>query len=269
MKNYLIMICFFGFLSAYPVHADDSVASIKAGSVVLEKIAGIAMTDEVLSISKENIHVRLEFENQTRADITTLVAFPVPDIRIYSESDNAIDISSANPMGFNVKVNGTDVPFQLEKKNIGENEGATIYSLKYYWQQTFPAGKKIVIEHEYRPARGAVSSHAEPSQDEIKNYCIEPGLQQTIKTLLKNSGMKPGQNFVSWSWIDYTLVTGANWKGPIGKFKLILGKGSPENFISTCFTGFKKVSPVQFESVKSNFEPKEDLHVLFLTVEKM
>ena len=48
------------------------------------------------------------------------------------------------------------------------------------------------------------------------------------------------------NWMSYVLSTGANWSGPIGHFSLTVDKGVPENFVSFCGQGVKKVGPTTF-----------------------
>lgn len=42
----------------------------------------------------------------------------------------------------------------------------------------------------------------------------------------------------------------------------MVDKGSPDNLVSFCMSGVKKISPTQFEVRRTNFEPKGDLDVL-------
>jgi hypothetical protein len=42
-------------------------------------------------------------------------------------------------------------------------------------------------------------------------------------------------------------------------------KGAPENLLSFCMDGVKKISPTQFEVRKTNFEPAKDLDILIAT----
>ena len=42
----------------------------------------------------------------------------------------------------------------------------------------------------------------------------------------------------------------------------MIDKGKPENLVSLCMSGVKKISPTQFEVRKRNFEPKGNLEVL-------
>lgn len=63
-----------------PAVANDGVASIGAGGIVLEKNDDIHLRSEVLRISVDRVDVAYEFENATDRDITLTLAFPFPDI---------------------------------------------------------------------------------------------------------------------------------------------------------------------------------------------
>jgi Domain of unknown function (DUF4424)/YARHG domain len=65
--------------------------------------------------------------------------------------------------------------------------------------------------------------------------------------------------------IEYVLTTGANWSGPIKDFRLVVDKGTPDNLISFCGQGVRKISPTQFELRASNFVPSSNVSVLVLT----
>jgi hypothetical protein len=43
-----------------------------------------------------------------------------------------------------------------------------------------------------------------------------------------------------------------------------MGKSKPDNFVSFCMDGVKKIGPTQFEVRKSNFEPAKDLNILIV-----
>ena len=80
---------------------------------------------------------------------------------------------------------------------------------------------------------------------------------------LEAAAAKSGPHYTE-QWISYILTTGANWSGPIGKFKLTVDKGREKDFVSFCGTGVKKVGPTTFEMSATDFYPQKDLHVLFL-----
>jgi hypothetical protein len=66
------------------------------------------------------------------------------------------------------------------------------------------------------------------------------------------------------NYLEYILVTGANWAGPIKNFRLVIDKGSPNNLVSFCGSNVRKIGPTQFEVRMSNFTPKSNLNVLIL-----
>ena len=60
------------------------------------------------------------------------------------------------------------------------------------------------------------------------------------------------------------LSTGANWSGPIRRFRVVVDKGAPGNLVSFCGEGVRKISPTQFEMRKTDFVPNGNLSVLIL-----
>jgi hypothetical protein len=65
-------------------------------------------------------------------------------------------------------------------------------------------------------------------------------------------------------WIGYVLKTGANWKGPIGDFHVVIDKGKPDSLVSVCGQDVRKVSFTQFEMRRTNFTPRSDLDILII-----
>ena len=138
----------------------------------------------------------------------------------------------------------------------------------YYWQQTFPAHQELVVDHRYLPSVGAIVSMkgsfwldnpTNLGMDRSKGlnrFCIDQDLRHSMVT--------PDRMW-SPNWVEYILVTGANWAGPIGKFRLVIDKGSADNLVSFCGQGVRQISPTQFEVSKSNFTPSSNLSVLVLS----
>jgi Domain of unknown function (DUF4424) len=129
----------------------------------------------------------------------------------------------------------------------------------YYWQQTFPAHRVVAIDHRYLPS---VGGSVPLSTTSLRQY-MDKSAYCTDQDFL-NSMMPPNR---MWSphYVGYVLVTGANWAGPIKKFRLVIDKGSPDNLVSFCGRNVRKIGPTQFEMSASNFTPTSDLRVLFLT----
>jgi len=143
--------------------------------------------------------------------------------------------------------------------------GVWVLKTTYHWLQTFPAGRPIVVEHAYTPSVGATVATSVGTEygAEIKDrYCVDKALTDTVVRAAKadKDGNAPWVD----RWIDYVLVTGGNWKKPIGDFRLVVDKGSPKNLVSFCGSGVKKISPTQFEMRRTNWRPEKDLSILLL-----
>jgi hypothetical protein len=131
-------------------------------------------------------------------------------------------------------------------------------------KQTFPAKQRVSVEHQYAPlASGSVGGGLSKSQrktdwfqDEQRKYCID-------KDWLASFDRK-GTELYGEIWLGYVLKTGANWKGPIGDFRLVVDKGKPDALVSFCAEGVKKISPTQFEVRYTNFTPTKDLDILIV-----
>lgn len=312
-----------------PSLANDSTANYAAGGLVLGKTDAIEMRSEDLFVSQERIEVTYAFLNTSKKDVTTTVAFPMPDIRVdpFMGDYSLPGENPSDPFAFKTIVDGKPVAMKLEQKvfSRGEDVTATMKRLKlpfppqtekaramldalpddakaelvaaeiaveeqydegkgmekhlspnwtwkatYHWTQTFPAGKPVKIEHRYTPSVGGSVGTSlgmnipddTYAAEQIKTYCVDDNL---MKTLVKRTkGVGEGQIAFSEARVDYILVTGANWAKPIGDFRLVVDKGSAKNLVSFCAEGVKKIAPTQFEVRKTNFTPKEDLHVLIL-----
>jgi opacity protein-like surface antigen len=143
-------------------------------------------------------------------------------------------------------------------------------------KQIFPAGKTITVEHSYKPVvGGSVGGMLERSGRKDSSYKEYIGSFCADKSFIKGfdkirySGKKDkdgdeiGQMYVE-TWLDYVLKSGANWKGPIKNFRLVVDKGNAKNLVSFCMDGVTKISPTQFEVRKTNFEPNKDLNILIV-----
>ncbi|NMA97224.1 MAG: DUF4424 domain-containing protein [Phyllobacteriaceae bacterium] len=147
------------------------------------------------------------------------------------------------------------------------------YRATYTWEAHFPAGERVTVEHSYKPSVGGtvgVSFLAEPYEDwdpaaEYKQkYCTDDAFLNAVRNTLKNPDEPYSAPFFE-NWISYILTTGGNWAGGgIEKFRLVIDKGEPENLVSFCGEGVKKIGPTTFEMVKEDFWPREELNILIL-----
>jgi hypothetical protein len=145
--------------------------------------------------------------------------------------------------------------------------------------QLFPAGKTIMVEHQYIPVAGGSVGGALVAEyrknpdsqfsDYAKQYCIDKTFLSSFDkahAAKQRAFDAKGDDYSGIPhmehWISYILKSGANWKGPIKNFRLVVDKEKPSNLLSFCGTGLKKIGPTQFEMRKTNFEPAANLHIL-------
>jgi len=319
-------------LAPAPVLANDSTAELTTGGLVFAKSASVEMRAEDLFVSDKEIRVRYRFFNAAPRDVTSLVAFPMPDI-VYDGPDDSLAIPSEDPanfLDFQTNADGRPVAAELEQKALAngvdqtarlkalgvplapqleqtdkaldaltpaqkaelanlkmtapndydvgkgmEHHLTAAWTLKstYFWRQTFPAGREIVIEHRYRPSVGETTGTQLGSPDLEKDalaryettYCVD----QDFLSAARQAMGKPDQTGLLSSpfferRIAYILTTGANWAGPINDFHLVVDKGAADSLVSFCAEGVNKISATQFEVRHANFTPSRELHVLIL-----
>ncbi|HEX8621250.1 MAG TPA: DUF4424 domain-containing protein [Allosphingosinicella sp.] len=137
----------------------------------------------------------------------------------------------------------------------------------WHWEQLFPAGRDLVVEHSYTPGVGgsvdAALGYPEfrasaEGKAMIRDYCIDSAFLAGLDRLRRRSPATPEQR------IGYVLTTGGNWRSPIGRFRLVVDKGAPENLVSFCGEGVRKISPTRFAAEKRNWRPDRDLKVLIV-----
>lgn len=156
---------------------------------------------------------------------------------------------------------------EARKLGLIDEEDAPIWVLRstYHWMQTFPAGKPVTIQHRYTPSVGAtvgtmLGLGRDSDQETARKYCVDPSIQTTLARSVHNG---EGPRYTE-HWIEYVLVTGGNWKKPIGDFRLTVDKGKPATLVSFCGDGVRKIGPTRFEMRKTNWRPEKDLSILFL-----
>lgn len=108
-------------LAGAVARANDSLAEVRTGGLVLQRSADIRMVREV--------QVTTTFVNEAAKAVTSIVAFPVPEIPAEPEGDIHIDLTQANPLTFTITVNGQAQAVKVEKKTDGD-----MVQLRYYWE---------------------------------------------------------------------------------------------------------------------------------------
>lgn len=145
---------------------------------------------------------------------------------------------------------------------------------RYYWRQSFPVGTELRVRHAYRPfvgrallgrpstldARRVVGRHVGEPAAIADRYCLDAPTRRALAAVERRNPADP-MPFDA-AEIEYILTTARNWRGPIGRFRLTLDKGDPENILSLCWNGLKKTGPTTFEAVATDFVPDNDIRML-------
>lgn len=328
--NRLMLAAVAALVLAVPAAANDSTAELAAGGLVLTRTDAIVMKSENLYISADEVRVRYVFLNTSGKDVTTRVAFPMPDIGgpefYFHETSIPGGEDPANLLAFRTLVDGKAVKMAIEQKALvggvdrtawltmrgvplalhvdgvierldalspaDQDEAirlglavpdeydagkgwekhfnpAWILKTTFHWEQTFPAGREIVVEHSYWPATGssvgtivgAPSFSATAEWAETRDrYCIDSAFLAGVKKAQGKSEYPPFTE----QRVAYILKTGGNWAGPIGDFRLVIDKGDPANLVSFCASGVRKLGPNTFEVRETNWTPDRDLSILIL-----
>ena len=117
----LALACGACLASAPAALADDSSAMLGAGGIVLTKSADIRMVSEDLYLSPNAVRVHYTFVNDSKKDIDTIVAFPLPDVDNYEFSESPIGSTletTPNFVGFKLAVDGKAITPTAEERAI-------------------------------------------------------------------------------------------------------------------------------------------------------
>jgi hypothetical protein len=100
-----------------PCLANDSVAEIGTGGLVLGRSDAISIDREELFVSLDRIDVAYRFRNHRDEPVETIVAFLMPDIRFNPWGDTALPEGAAdNFLGFSVMADGMALEPALEQR---------------------------------------------------------------------------------------------------------------------------------------------------------
>jgi len=187
-----IVIALFSLLSMNSALANDSAVSIGAGGLVLIREPRISMEKERLFISLKKITVDYDFVNETDADITTEVAFPLPSVDcVHAEycPSNLLD-------DFKATTDGRPISLSTEIKAMvsGRDHAELLRSLH------------VDI---------AAFGHYEPTDDKQSNYDVEK-LSKSKQQHLVELGVVSKEDNLAPLW---TVVKTYYWsqKFPAGK----------------------------------------------------
>ena len=164
---------------------------------------------------------------------------------------------------------------QFPERAVPAWEGVTYFMR----EQSFAPRSRVRVQHEYVPMAGGSVGGAlypqvrnDPDYNALaeyeERYCVDDYFLSGVDRRLAAAASKPGtQAYMMETWLGYVLSSGANWNGPIERFRLVVDKGSTDNLVSFCMTGVEKIGPTRFEVVKTNYEPTRDLDILIVKFE--
>lgn len=170
---------------------------------------------------------------------------------IREETGNWIPTKEVQPDGGHWK--------QEPNKNLEHIDTNWTISRKYYWEQIFPAGKTITIEHTYSPVSGGTSVVTPGEYD--KEYCIDSAAKKAIEKNCKGTSCGGGM-------LEYILTSANTWAGPIKDFTMQIEKPDTDTIVSLCFDGIKKIGPKTFQSHLINFIPTNEVKIIFISLPK-
>ncbi len=165
------------------------------------------------------------------------------------------------------------VKAELITDEDGPGGGLWRSEAKFHWEQTFPVGRDLVIEHAYRPVKGSLLIGRSDLTDRAfrARYCLDDAGVAGLRRLLAAASAKAADKgggadaVVSAVVVPYIVTTARNWAGTIGTFALTIDKGDPKNLVSLCRNGIAKTGPTTFAFTAENYVPDSDLRVLYVS----
>jgi hypothetical protein len=149
------------------------------------------------------------------------------------------------------------------------------WSLKIviFWEQVFPAGKTIRVEHSYLSLPDKQSFHFSKEKEfdfgdgHLKNidFCVDDYTKRGIAKKMTKEHDLPGRNrYLNYTHLKYNLTSANSWRQSIKDFRLTIEKPSKNEILTTCFPAIKKINDLQFEARLKDFNPKNELDILFV-----
>jgi hypothetical protein len=142
----------------------------------------------------------------------------------------------------------------------------------WHWDQVFPAGRDLRVEHRYQPGVGGtagvpLASRAFRDSDDGRAYQREYCTDAAFLAALDRMSARAERTrafYPTEQRLRYILTTGGNWRSPIGDFRMVVDKGRPDAIVSFCGEGVRRISPTRFEVRHRNWRPTRDLAVLIV-----
>lgn len=203
--------------------------------------------------------------------------------------NNDIPLSSTYISGF-MDEGPLDKEPKLKAKlqNLGllDKKGKPLWQLAiiYHWQQSFAAKTTTQVTHRYTPHTGEHWLEAKnpttladfhfvhrdeingvPEKKQLSNYCLtEQNKKELFELFTSKKDDKKTPIVHRVEELRYILSSGANWRGSIKKFKMII-KPPANAMLLGCFNAPLTVSQDNsYQVTLDNFTPTKDLDFLFV-----
>ena len=142
----------------------------------------------------------------------------------------------------------------------------------WHWDQVFPAGRDLRVQHRYRPGVGGTAGvplasrewrNGEDGRAYQREFCTDADFLAGIDRMQQRAEQRQA-GYPMERRLRYILTTGGNWRSPIGDFRMVVDKGDTNAIVSFCGQGVRRLSPTQFEVRHRNWRPDRDLAVLIV-----
>lgn len=168
----------------------------------------------------------------------------------------------------------------LLEQGFLDAEGLPRWTLQttFLREQTFAPQAEVRVSHRYSPVAAAsldslLPGQAEPPWESYtenlaslrSRYCPEPAVEAQMQAQLRGeTGLRGFSTFFSQE-VEYILTTGANWRGPIGQFRLVVESPGAWDFVFLCLPGAVREAQnrITFEAV--DYVPAQDITVYVAT----
>lgn len=179
--------------------ANDTMAELRTGGLVFVESADVSMVEEELYLSMDEVRVDYVFRNTGDDDVTSIVAFPMPDIVTTPDSNVAIpDYQSDNFLGFTVTQDGQPIKPQLQQR---------ISALSVDWTE------------ELRRRNISLLPYSDKAEEDLKSLPKEILKEWSEQGLLFADSFDAGQGMQTIYRPNWTLHSTYFWKTTFPKGK--------------------------------------------------
>ena len=154
---------------------------------------------------------------------------------------------------------------ELEQRGIARSEGLKfepnwVLKSTAHWRQAFQPRQTVRMSFSYRPIIGQQKFSPQLLESLRGPHCIDQAVESEIN---RRAAAKAGQ--VTLRWLGFLLTSGSGLlTHPIGNFRLQIARPSIDSLVVTCRKGLRLLGPTTQELAIGDFNPDEDLSILFV-----